>query len=434
MRVSNLIYKKREGKELSASEIKYLINKYTSGEIPDYQISAWAMAVYFQGMNDRETADLTMEMARSGDQLDLSSLSGKIIDKHSTGGVGDTTTLVLAPLVASCGVPVAKMSGKGLGHTGGTIDKLHSIPGFNSSLSENQFMKNVKNIGIAIASQTKDLAPADKKLYALRDVTATIESIPLIASSIMSKKIAGGADGLVLDVKTGNGAFMKNMNQAKKLAVAMVEIGKRVNKETIAIISDMNQPLGKAVGNSLEVREAIDTLKDKGPEDLKELCLNLGANMLKISGQVDNLDQGYEILQKSLKSGKALNKFKDLIRNQGGNDKIINDYSLLPSAQHKIEIKSDKSGFINKVNSRKIGLTSMEIGAGREKKEDNIDPAVSIVLKKKSANKVKQGKIKNVLHINDKKNEKNAIKNIKNAYEIKEKKPEANNLIKDIID
>src|SRR6056297_1186142 len=305
MNFQNIIMKKRNGLELDDNEIRFFIKGYTNGEIPDYQVSALLMAIYFKGLNERETLSLTKEMLFSGETVDLSKIEGIKVDKHSTGGVGDTTSMIVAPLVASCGIPVAKMSGRGLGHTGGTIDKLESIPGFKTELSMEKFINNVNNFKAAIAGQTGNLTPADKKLYSLRDVTATVESIPMIASSIMSKKIAGGADGIVLDVKVGSGAFMKTLENARKLAEIMVNIGEKLGRRTIAVLTDMQQPLGQAVGNNLEVIEAIKTLKNEGPSDLKELCLTLGANMLKISGKVDNYQQGYELLEEKIANGEA---------------------------------------------------------------------------------------------------------------------------------
>ncbi|MGM0502316.1 MAG: thymidine phosphorylase, partial [Bacillota bacterium] len=330
MRPYDIIQTKKEGGKLTAEEIKFLIDGYTKDEIPDYQLSAWAMAVYFQGMDQEETAILTEAMANSGATIDLSKIQGKKVDKHSTGGVGDTTTLVLTPLVAACGAPVAKMSGRGLGHTGGTIDKLESIPGFKTTLSREKFINSVNEIGLAVAGQTGKLAPADKKLYSLRDVTATVDSIPLIASSIMSKKIAAGADGIVLDVKTGDGAFMESYQGAQKLAETMVGIGQEVGRDTVAVVSDMNQPLGQAVGNSLEVKEAIDTLKGEGPPDLKKVCITLAMQMLQLANVVENKAEAEEKVINALNNKLGLEKLKEMIDNQGGNSKVIDNYDLLP--------------------------------------------------------------------------------------------------------
>ena len=433
MRPYDIIFNKREGKEHTKKEIDYLIEGYTKGNIPDYQLSAWAMAVFFQGMSSVETAHLTTAMAKSGDMIDLSEIKGFKVDKHSTGGVGDTTTLVLAPLVAAAGLPVAKMSGRGLGHTGGTIDKLESIPGFNVNLSREEFIKTVNEKKIAVVGQTGNLTPADKKLYSLRDVTATVDSIPLIASSIMSKKIAGGADGIVLDVKTGNGAFMKNYDQAENLAKSMVEIGKEVGRITSAVITDMNQPLGYAIGNSLEVKEAIETLKGKGPSDLRELCLTLGANMLLNASKVEKFAEGYDLLEDLLDSGKALNKFEDFLSGQGGNAEVVNNYDLLPSAKEVVEVKSPETGYIKEINALNVGIAAMEIGAGRETKEDEIDYAVGVVLNKKYGEYVNKDEILAYLHLNNLKQKDEAVNKILNSFTISENKPEKRDLIYNII-
>lgn len=433
MRAYDIIYKKREGKKLNKEELEFLINGYVNGDIPDYQLSAWAMAVYFQGMDAEETANLTMLMAESGDMIDLSPIEGIKVDKHSTGGVGDTTTLILAPLVASAGIPVAKMSGRGLGHTGGTIDKLESIPGFNTSLSRDKFFDNVNQHGVAVVGQTGNLTPADKKLYALRDVTATVESIPLIASSIMSKKLAGGADAIVLDVKTGNGAFMKDFDSAKKLAEAMVAIGKEVGRDTAAYITDMNQPLGKAVGNALEVKEAIKTLQGEGPEDLTELCIELGAGMLQLAGRITDLEEGKNILRENLKNGKALDKFAEMITAQGGNAKVVEDLSLLPTADSTAEVKAEKAGYISEIKALDVGLSAMILGAGRENKESKIDLAVGLELKKKTADQVSEGDTLAVLHYNDSKNLAEAEKKLLEAFTITAEKQKKNELLYEII-
>jgi pyrimidine-nucleoside phosphorylase len=433
MRAYDIIYKKREGQKLTKEELEFLINGYVEGDIPDYQMSAWAMAVYFQGMDAEETADLTMLMAESGDMIDLSPIKGIKVDKHSTGGVGDTTTLILAPLVASAGIPVAKMSGRGLGHTGGTIDKLESIPSFSTSLSRDKFFDNVNQHGVAVVGQTGNLTPADKKLYALRDVTATVESIPLIASSIMSKKLAGGADAIVLDVKTGNGAFMKDFANAKKLAEAMVAIGKEVGRDTAAYITDMNQPLGNAVGNALEVKEAIKTLKGEGPEDLTELCIELGAGMLQLAGKVKDADQGKKILRENLNNNKALDKFAEMITAQGGNAKVVEDISLLPTADSTVEVKAKKSGFVSEIKALDVGLSAMILGAGRENKESEIDLAVGLELKKKTGDQVSEGDTLAVLHYNDSKNLKEAKQKLLEAFTITEAEKKKNKLIYEII-
>lgn len=391
MRMVDIIEKKRDGQELTTAEINFFIEGYTKGEIPDYQASALAMAIYFQDMNDRERADLTRAMVESGDTIDLSAIDGVKVDKHSTGGVGDTTTLVLAPLVASLGVPVAKMSGRGLGHTGGTIDKLESIAGFHVELTREQFIDLVNRDKVAVIGQSGNLTPADKKLYALRDVTGTVNSIPLIASSIMSKKIVAGADAIVLDVKTGDGAFMKTQEDAEELAHAMVRIGNHVGRKTIAIISDMSQPLGFAIGNALEVKEAIETLQGKGPKDLTELVLTLGSQMVILAGKAKTSEEAKEMLLDAIHSGKALAKFKEFLANQGGDASIVDDLTKLPQAKYKIELPAKQSGYISRMVADEIGVASMILGAGRATKEDVIDLAVGLVLHKKVGDKVEEG-------------------------------------------
>jgi pyrimidine-nucleoside phosphorylase len=387
----DIIEKKRDGYELTTEEIQFFIKGYTDGTIPDYQASALLMAIYFQGMNHRERKDLTMAMVHSGDQVDLSKIEGIKVDKHSTGGVGDTTTLVLGPLVASVGVPVAKMSGRGLGHTGGTIDKLESFPGFHVELTKDEFIQLVNEQKIAVVGQSGNLTPADKKLYALRDVTGTVNSIPLIASSIMSKKIAAGADCIVLDVKVGSGAFMKNVADAKELAETMVEIGNSVGRKTMAVISDMDQPLGFAIGNALEVKEAIATLKGTGPQDLTELCLTLGSQMVYLAKKAESVDEARQMLISAIQSGKALEKMKSFITSQGGDATCIDDLEKLPQAKYKIELPAKASGWIEKMMADKIGLAAMQLGAGRETKESKIDLAVGIVLNKKVGDPIEQG-------------------------------------------
>lgn len=391
MRMVDIIEKKRDGHELTTAEINFFIEGYTKGEIPDYQASALAMAIFFQDMTDRERADLTRAMVESGDTIDLSAIDGVKVDKHSTGGVGDTTTLVLAPLVASLGVPVAKMSGRGLGHTGGTIDKLESIAGFHVELTREQFIDLVNRDKVAVIGQSGNLTPADKKLYALRDVTGTVNSIPLIASSIMSKKIAAGADAIVLDVKTGDGAFMKTQEDAEKLAHAMVRIGNHVGRKTIAIISDMSQPLGFAIGNALEIKEAIETLQGKGPKDLTELVLTLGSQMVILAGKAKTSEEAKEMLLDAIHSGKALAKFKEFLANQGGDASIVDDLTKLPQAKYKIELPAKQSGYISRMVADEIGVASMILGAGRATKEDVIDLAVGLVLHKKVGDKVEEG-------------------------------------------
>lgn len=391
MRMVDLIQKKRDGGELTSSEIQYIIEGYTHNTIPDYQMSAFCMAVFFQGMSERECADLTMAMVQSGDQIDLSRIEGVKVDKHSTGGVGDTTTLVLGPLVASLGVPVAKMSGRGLGHTGGTIDKLEAVPGFHVEIENEEFIQLVNHNKLAVIGQSGNLTPADKKLYSLRDVTATVNSIPLIASSIMSKKIAAGADAIVLDVKTGAGAFMKSLDDSRALAQAMVKIGNQVGRKTMAVISDMSQPLGFAIGNALEVKEAIDTLKGEGPEDLTELCLSLGSYMVFLAGKAESLESAKQQLKEVIQSGKALQTLKTFLRAQGGDDSVVDDPSKLPQATHIFELEAKEDGFVEKLIADSIGTAAMWLGAGRATKESTIDLAVGLVLRKKIGDYVNKG-------------------------------------------
>ncbi|EGQ3962116.1 pyrimidine-nucleoside phosphorylase [Staphylococcus pseudintermedius] len=391
MRMVDIIAKKRDGHALTKEEIEFVVNGYTNDDIPDYQMSSLAMAIFFQDMTDEERAYLTMAMVESGDQIDLSNIEGIKVDKHSTGGVGDTTTLVLAPLVAALDIPVAKMSGRGLGHTGGTIDKLESVEGFHVEISEEAFVKLVNEDKVAVIGQTGNLTPADKKIYALRDVTATVNSIPLIASSIMSKKIAAGADAIVLDVKTGNGAFMKTVEDAEQLAHAMVKIGNQVGRQTMAIISDMSQPLGRAIGNALELQEAIDTLKGEGPEDLTELVLTLGSQMVVLAQKAKDLDEARGMLQEVIDNGKALEKFKTFLSNQGGDASVVDEPSKLPTAQYQFELPAKRSGVVSEMIANEIGIASMMLGAGRQTKEDVIDLAVGLVLNKKVGDRVEEG-------------------------------------------
>ncbi|EGQ1278469.1 pyrimidine-nucleoside phosphorylase [Staphylococcus pseudintermedius] len=391
MRMVDIIAKKRDGHALTKEEIEFVVNGYTNDDIPDYQMSSLAMAIFFQDMTDEERAYLTMAMVESGDQIDLSNIEGIKVDKHSTGGVGDTTTLVLAPLVAALDVPVAKMSGRGLGHTGGTIDKLESVEGFHVEISEEAFVKLVNEDKVAVIGQTGNLTPADKKIYALRDVTATVNSIPLIASSIMSKKIAAGADAIVLDVKTGNGAFMKTVDDAEQLAHAMVKIGNQVGRQTMAIISDMSQPLGRAIGNALELQEAIDTLKGEGPEDLTELVLTLGSQMVVLAQKAKDLDEARGMLQEVIDNGKALEKFKTFLSNQGGDASVVDEPSKLPTVQYQFELPAKRSGVVSEMIANEIGIASMMLGAGRQTKEDVIDLAVGLVLNKKVGDRVEEG-------------------------------------------
>lgn len=391
MRMVDLIEKKRNGHELTKDEIVFIIENYTNGTIPDYQMSALLMAIYYQDMTDEEITNLTLSMANSGEVIDLSQLNGIKVDKHSTGGVGDTTTLILAPLVASVGATVAKMSGRGLGYTGGTLDKLEAIPGFQVEISDEDFVRIVNESNVAVIGQSVDLAPADKKLYALRDVTATVDSIPLIASSIMSKKIAAGADAIVLDVTTGDGAFMKNIEDAKRLAHTMVRIGKLSKRNTMAVISDMSQPLGNAIGNSLEVVEAIETLKGNGPEDLVEMCYALGSQMVVLAQKAATLDEARELLEDALVSGKAFDKFKEMVKNQGGDLRYVESPELMITAKHKVELPAKTSGYVNRIVANEIGIAAMMLGAGRKTKEDDIDHAVGLYLHKKVGDKVEEG-------------------------------------------
>lgn len=391
MLVYNLIRKKRDGESLTLEEINFLVNGYTRGSIPDYQMAAWLMAVYFRGLGMQETINLTQAMVATGGKVDLSHLPGVKVDKHSTGGVGDKTTLVLAPLVAAAGVPVAKLSGRGLGHTGGTIDKLEAIPGFLTSLDLHTFMNNIQRFGLAVAAQTEDLVPADKMLYALRDVTATVACLPLIASSIMSKKIAAGADAIVLDVKTGSGAFMKTLAQARELAETMVRIGRVMKKPTVAVITRMEQPLGLAVGNALEVQEAIATLKGHGPADLEHLCLALGGQMLKLAGIVAEAETGALTLNRLLKNGEALAKFKQMIAFQQGDVRVLDDMKLLPQASMIFPVPAAVSGVVQAINAEMIGMGAVRLGAGREAKGASIDLSAGIVLTKKIGERVEVG-------------------------------------------
>ncbi|MBY8911941.1 pyrimidine-nucleoside phosphorylase [Bacillus sp. YC2] len=400
MRMVDLIIKKQNGKELTTEEIQFFVKGYTDGSIPDYQASALAMAIFFQDMTDQERADLTMAMVNSGETIDLSAIEGIKVDKHSTGGVGDTTTLVLAPLVAALDVPVAKMSGRGLGHTGGTIDKLEAIEGFHVELSKDEFIKLVNRDKVAVIGQSGNLTPADKKLYALRDVTGTVNSIPLIASSIMSKKIAAGADAIVLDVKTGAGAFMKTDEDAVNLAKAMVRIGNNVGRQTMAVISDMSQPLGYAIGNALEVEEAIDTLRGEGPEDLNELVLTLGSQMVVLAKKAETLEEARAKLQEVMKNGKALEKFKEFLNNQGGDGSVVDDPSKLPQAAYKIDVPAKEAGVVSEIVADEIGVAAMLLGAGRATKEDDIDLAVGIMLRKKVGDKVEKGEALVTLYAN----------------------------------
>lgn len=401
MRAYDIIYKKRNGQELNESEINYFIQGYTNGDIPDYQAAALIMSIFFQGMSKIETAILTLAMAKSGETIDLSGIKGKKVDKHSTGGVGDKTTLVVGPMVAALGVPVAKMSGPGLGHTGGTLDKLKSIPGMKMEMTREEFIQSVNQIGIALVGQTGNLVPADKKIYALRDVIAAVDSRPLIASSIMSKKFASGADAIILDVKTGSGALMTSLEDSIELAQTMVAIGEELGRQTVAVISSMEQPLGWAIGNSLEVAEAIETLTGKGPKDLREISLILGAYMLLLAGKTDRLSEAKTLLRETLFNGMALDKLRQMVRNQGGFDAVIDNPALLISAKATYEVCAKESGFIEAINAKEIGVAAMMLGAGREKKEDEIDYQAGILLRKKVGDYTNRGETLAVLFSND---------------------------------
>lgn len=415
MRAVDIIEKKRNGLELTNDEIKFLINGYTNGDIPDYQMSAFTMAVYFQGMNDNEATNLALAMLHSGDELNLDMIEGVKVDKHSTGGVGDKTSLVLAPLVASLGINFAKMSGRGLGHTGGTLDKLESIPGFNISLTDDEFIEQVKKIHLAIIGQTVNLAPADKKLYSLRDVTATVDSIPLIASSIMSKKLASGANAICLDVKVGSGAFMKNIDSARRLAKLMVAIGNKCNRHMTAVLTNMDEPLGFAVGNSLEVIEAINTLNGNGPKDLLELCLTLGAYLVIDSNLASTVEEAKKLLKKQIENKEGLNKLAEMVNAQGGDSSYIFNPAKFALGKNIIEIKSQNKGYVSKIDALAIGHAAMLVGAGREKITDTINPRVGVVLNKKVGDYVNENETIATLY-SDGNNEKEAIEMIKKAY------------------
>lgn len=417
MDILEIIAKKRDKQKLSKQEIEYFVENYTNGNIADYQASALAMAIYLNGMDEEETTDLTLAMAHSGDILDLSEL-GTVVDKHSTGGIGDKVTLILAPIIASLGIPVAKMSGRGLGYTGGTIDKLEAIPGYNTSLTIDQFIKNVKEIGIALMGQTLNLAPADKKLYALRDTTSTTESIPLIASSIMSKKIAAGANKIVLDVTCGSGAFMKNIETATKLAETMKKIGELAKKETTCVITNMNEPLGKAIGNSLEVIEAIEFLKGNMQPDVKEVILTLGAYMIKLADKGEDIEDNKQKMLEQIQNGKAFAKLEQWIQKQGGYISYLENTEKFEKAKYVIPVIADRSGYVKSLDAQEIGKASMNLGAGRKKKEDNIDFSVGIILEKKTGNKVEKGENIAFVYANDEKLGQEISQDILNAYTI----------------
>lgn len=434
MRMYDLIIKKRNGEFLTKEEIQYMITDYTNGTIPDYQMSAMMMAIYFRGMNEEETLNLTMAMAHSGDMLDLSQINGIKVDKHSTGGVGDKTSLALIPMVAACGVPIAKMSGRGLGHTGGTIDKLESFQGFSTGIKTEQFIQNVNQNGISIMGQTADLAPADKKLYALRDVTATVDNMSLIASSIMSKKLAAGADAIVLDVKTGSGAFMKKKEDSFALAKEMVTIGTNAGRHTVAVISNMDQPLGYAVGNALEVKEAIDTLNDKGPDDFKELCMTLGSYMLLSGKKAASVKEARDMLQEAISSGRALDKLAQFIESQGGNKNQVYHPETLPTASICREIKAKKDGYISHIDCDEIGICSLILGGGREKKDSPIDLSVGLILHKKTGDFVQVGDVLATIYANDEEKLTLAKERFLKAYHFSDTVPEKQVMIQGIIE
>jgi len=433
MRAYDIILKKRNGGKLTKEEIEFMVNGYVKGEVPDYQMSAFLMAIYFRHMDTEERAILTEVMANSGDRVDLSSIPGIKIDKHSTGGVGDKTTLVVGPIVASLEVPVAKMSGRALGHTGGTIDKLESIPGFRTTLSEEEFFENVRKIGIAVVGQTANLVPADKKIYALRDATATVDEVSLIASSIMSKKLAGGADGYVLDVKVGSGAFMKTLEQATELAQAMVGIAKSHGKKAVAVLTNMDVPLGKMVGNSLEVLEAIETLKGRGPEDFTQLCLNLAAWMCHLA-EKGTFEECLKMAEESLKNGKALEKFREFVKYQGGNPEVVDrPKEILPMTDKIIEFQAQEDGYITAIDTEKIGIASNYLGAGRKTKEDSIDYRVGIEIVKKLGDYIKKGDTIAKMYVSEVSDVETATKLLAESYRFSDKRPESKPIILGVV-
>lgn len=416
MNILEIIAKKRDKKVLSKEEIDFFVKNYTNGNITDYQAAALIMAIYINGMNYEETTSFTLAMAHSGEVLDLSEL-GMVVDKHSTGGIGDKITLILMPIIASLGIPSAKMSGRGLGFTGGTVDKLESIPGYNTNIDISEFINNVKNIGISLMGQTLNLAPADKKIYALRDTISCVESIPLIASSIMSKKIAAGAEKIVLEVTVGSGAFMKNIEDATKLSETMIGIGNLADKETICILTNMNQPIGYSIGNSLEVIEAVEALNGNMQDDVKDIILSLGSYMMKLAGKGDDIEQNKKMIMENINNKKALNKFKELIKNQGGDISYIEDTSKFEKAKYIIPIKSEKIGYIKSMDNEKIGYISSSLGAGRLKKEDKINDKVGIIINKKIGDKVNVGDVLGFIHSDDIEVGNNAVKEMQNCYE-----------------
>ncbi|MEF9991119.1 MAG: pyrimidine-nucleoside phosphorylase [Romboutsia sp.] len=433
MRIYDIIKKKRDKYELSKAEIEFFVRKYSKGEIPDYQAASLLMAIYLNKMNKEETVYLTQAMMNSGDVIDLSEIEGIKVDKHSTGGVGDKTTIALAPLVAACGAPVAKMSGRGLGHTGGTLDKLEAIPGFSIEMETDKFIKSVNEHKIAVCGQTAKIAVADKKMYALRDVTATVDNISLIAASIMCKKLASGANAILLDVKTGDGAFMKTLDDSFELAKAMVDIGNGMNRETIGMITDMDEPLGFAIGNSLEVIEAIETLKGNGPKDFVDLCETLGAYMLVLAKVANDFEDGVKKIREAISSGSALEKLRVFIENQGGDKRVVDDYSLLPSASKIIPIRAQKSGYISKIEAEEVGMAAMILGAGRETKEDVLDLSAGIILEHKVGDYVKEGDVLAYIHLNKEEKLQSTIERFVGAYLIVSEKVEPKKLIYGVV-
>ena len=433
MNIQEIIGKKRDGLVLNKEEISYFVSEYTNGNITDYQAAALVMAIYINGMNKEETTILALEMSKSGDVLDLSEISENVIDKHSTGGVGDKITLVLMPIIASFEIPVAKMSGRGLGFTGGTVDKLESIPGYRTELNINEFIENVKNTGISVIGQTANLTPADKKLYALRDTINCVGSMPLIASSIMSKKIAAGANKIVLDVTVGSGAFMKNKEDAITLSNMMKDIGNLADRETVCVLTNMNEPVGYSVGNTLEIIETIECLKGNIPEDIKEIITTIGSYIIKLSGKSDDLEENKKMILANIENGKAYNKFLELVKSQNGNIEYIENIEKFEKAKYIIPVVADKSGYVEELNAEKVGLISVSLGAGRVKKEDDIDKAVGIILNKKIADEVKVGDILGFIHANDEQKAKEAVEQLKETYKISEMKVEKEKIILGIV-
>lgn len=433
MNIQEIISKKRDKQELNKEEIKYFIQEYIKGNITDYQAAALVMAIYINGMTYAETTELTLQMANSGEILDLSELGKIVVDKHSTGGVGDKITIVLMPIIASLGIPVAKMSGRGLGFTGGTVDKLESIPGYNTQMELDKFIESVKQIGISVIGQTSNLAPADKKLYALRDSIACVDNKPLIASSIMSKKIAAGAQKIILDVTVGSGAFMKTKEDATEISKIMKNIGELANRETVCVLTNMDEPVGKAVGNTLEILETIECLKGKMPEDIKEIILGIGSYIIKLAGEGNNIEENKNKIMENIYNGKAYNKFLELVKNQNGNIEYIENPEKFEKAKYIIPVNSEKEGYVEKLNAEKVGVTSVNLGAGRIKKEDGIDHAVGIWLEKKISDKVEKGEVLAYIHANDEAKGKQAGEDIKSAYKIVDQKVNSEPYILDII-